>query len=146
MDSILGRVNRVAESILENESLTADLNDEAAGVLIDWGIARAKEVAYSTLEIVDDDQAEEAMYVQMRALRRILRTANQWATKISMIDKEYGESALASIIEQAAILFGQTYVPPNEASCKDLINRQNSPPAAFIANLLDLIEKPQPTY
>lgn len=145
MDSILERVNRAAESILENESLTTDLNDEAAKVLLDWGIARAKEIAFGTLEIIDEEQAEEAMYAQMRALRRILRISSQWTAKISTIDKEYGESALASIMEQASILYGQAYTPPNNASCKDLINRQNSPPAAFIASLLNLIEKPQPS-
>jgi hypothetical protein len=144
MDSILERVNRAAESILENESLTADLNDEAAKVLLDWGVARAKEIANGTIEILDEEQAEEAMYAQMRALRRILRTTNQWATKINTIDREYGESALATIIEQAAILFGQSYITPNEVSCRDLVNRQNSPPSAFIASLLSLIENPQP--
>ena len=36
-EEIRRRVERAAESILENERLTADLDDQAADFLLDWG-------------------------------------------------------------------------------------------------------------
>ena len=148
MDSILVRINRTIEGILENESLTDNLNDEAAKVLIDWGIQHAKEIAVSTIDIFDEEQAEEAIYARMRALRRIMQTINTWVVKVSVNDLNYGESALKRIISQADILYGAAYTPPDEASLKNLINRQISlshAPADFIGGLLRLIENPQTT-
>jgi len=48
MDELTRRAQDLAESILENESLTADLDDAAAKVLIDWGVACAEIIAHST--------------------------------------------------------------------------------------------------
>jgi hypothetical protein len=146
MDSILVRVNRAAESILENESLTADLDDEAAKVLLGWGVARAKEITYRTIEILDEMQAEEAVYLQMRALRRILRTVNKWVAKANANEIHYGESALNKIILEAGIMYGPSYKPPDENNRQDILNRQNillHSPAVFIAYLLNSIGKEQ---
>ena len=38
MNAIQHRIQRAAESILENEALTEDLDDTAANVRIDWGV------------------------------------------------------------------------------------------------------------
>jgi hypothetical protein len=78
MTSIQERIQRAAESILENEALTADLDDEAAKELLDWGIACARKIASETADL-DDEAAEEAMYQPMRSLRKMLRAANKWA-------------------------------------------------------------------
>jgi hypothetical protein len=147
MDSILVRIDRTVESMLENESLTADLNDEAAKVLIDWSIARTKEIVLGTIEIIDDELAEEAMYGQLRALRRLMRTINRWAYKVAIRDLDYGESALERIIRQAGILYGTSYIPPDETDRKRLLNQQINllhAPASYTAKLLRCIENAQP--
>ncbi len=92
------RIQRAAESILENETLTADLDDETARVLLDWGVERAQAIASETLEM-DETQAEESMYQPMRALRKMLRTVNQW-----VIDPQ--EGSLEKILGQATIVYG----------------------------------------
>ena len=66
------RIKMAAESILENEALREGLDDEAASALLDWGIARAKEITATTADVEDDDEAQEAMYPRMRALRQVL--------------------------------------------------------------------------
>ena len=104
------RVTRAAESILENENLTADLNDEAAQILLDWGVTRAKEIALNTVEYIDDEQAEEAMYRPMRALRRMLRTVNKWSAKVQERDQDHGITALKRILKQAETVYGAEYV------------------------------------
>ena len=65
-DHLESRTRRAVESLLENESLTADLDDAAAKELLDWGIAHAKEIISDTADM-DDEGAEEAMYPRMSA-------------------------------------------------------------------------------
>jgi hypothetical protein len=94
MESIQKRIQRAAESILENEALTSDLDDEAAQELLDWGIACAEKIVNETADL-DDEAAEEAMYQPMRSLRKMLRAANKWAA-----DPQAGD--LKRITKQAA--------------------------------------------
>lgn len=97
------RIQRAAESILENETLTADLDDEAAKVLLDWGVTQVQSIASETIEM-DASQAEEAMYRPMRALRKMLRAANKWVIDLK-------ENNLGRIVKQAEIVYGSS---PNE--------------------------------
>jgi hypothetical protein len=98
------RLQRAAESILENEALTAELDDEAAQVLIDWGVSLAQRIASETIEL-DEAAAEEATYQPMRALRKMLRKINNWAG-------DPDDSGLEEILEQAAITYGAGYASP----------------------------------
>ena len=107
MIEIQQRIQRAAESILENEALTADLNDDAAKALLDWGVERAQAIASETIEM-DEAQAEEAMYRPMRALRKMLRVANKW-----VIDPQ--ERGPGRILKQAAMVYGAEYVCPTDA-------------------------------
>lgn len=104
MIAIQARMQRATESILENEALTADLDDEAAQVLLDWGVTLTQRIVSETLEL-DEAAAEEATYQPMRALRKMLRKINNWAG-----DPDH--SGLEEILEQAAITYGAGYAPP----------------------------------
>jgi hypothetical protein len=105
MIAIQERIQRATESILENEALTTDLDDHAAEVLLDWGVALAQQIAGETIEM-DDLTAEEFMYQPMRALRRMLRTVNKWVLAPD-------ETELERIVELARIAYGPKYVAPN---------------------------------
>ena len=106
MDDLGRRMQRAAERILENESLTADLDDDAAQVLLDWGVRCAEQIARDTVGL-SANQVEEAMYPRLRALRRLMRAVNRWAIKCQPMDAE----TLAEMLEQAAIVY-HSYVPP----------------------------------
>ena len=108
MTEIQQRIQRAAESILENEALTADLDDDAAKALLDWGVKQAQAIASETIEM-DDAQAEEVMYQPMRALRKMLRTANKWA-----VDPQ--EMTLARIMKQAEIIYGNCPTEEQQAA------------------------------
>jgi hypothetical protein len=107
MDDLKRRTQRAAERILENESLTADLDDDAAQVLLDWGVRCAEQIARDTVGL-SGDLVEEAMYPRLRALRRLMRAVNRWAIKRQPMDAE----TLAKMLEQAAIIY-YGYVPPD---------------------------------
>ncbi|NIP25638.1 MAG: hypothetical protein GWO38_17915 [Phycisphaerae bacterium] len=108
MDELSRRIRRVTESILENESLTADLNDEAAEALLDWMIDCAKMVAQSTATL-DEQAAEEAMSSRLRAIRRLMRLVNNWISQGPPAELVANQDQLDKILEQATIIYGQDF-------------------------------------
>lgn len=61
--------SRAVERILEDESLTADLTDDAARVLIEWGIARIEGLSPENFES------------NLADLRRAMKSVNREAGK-----------------------------------------------------------------
>ncbi len=99
---------QAVESLLENETLTADLDDEAADVLLQWGIDCAKRIMRETVVVgdtlsSDESAVEAAAYGRMRALRRMLREIDEWASG----QAEPGPAALAQIASRASIVYGR---------------------------------------
>ena len=115
MIEIQGRIQRAAESILDNEALTSELDDEAAKVLLDWGLGLARQIAGQTIEM-DEAQAEEAMYQPMRSLRKMLRGANRWANGP-------GEKNLRRVLKEAPIVYGAGYRQPDEQRVDTFMGR-----------------------
>ena len=105
-DGLENRVTRAVESILENETLTADLEDQAARVLLDWGVGWAKTIALGTAGL-DDMVAGDAMSQRLRAVRRLMRAINKWIGTQQGDDVERSTSLISRILEQSAILYGQ---------------------------------------
>ena len=130
------RTRRAVESILENEALTDNLDDDGASVLLQWGMTLAQRIAAETAGL-DDETAEKTMYPQMRALRKMLRRINRWAAAPD-------SRKLEKIIGQAGIIYGAGYEPPGTEEC-ELFSRQfdtgvrNS--AQAIGQLRQLIEQ-----
>lgn len=142
VDELAQRVNRAAESILENERLTADLDDEAAKVLLDWGITCAEMIAHSTTGL-NDSEAAKVMSPRLRATRRLMRLVNRWVANRPEMDAEASAASLNRIIEQAAIIYGEDFMPPNDDR-RDAFLRQHfdlaEHPLQMIVNLRMLIE------
>lgn len=142
MKELQQRVNRAAESILENERLTANLDDESAQVLIDWGVACAETIARSTAGL-NDKEAEEAMYPRLRATRRLMRRVNRWVANRRTMDAATGAASLDEITAQAEIIYGDDFVPPSRAR-RDAFSRLHfeyaDSPQQLIAHLRDLFE------
>lgn len=141
-DELAKRVNRTAASILENEPLTADLDDPAAQVLLDWGVACAETIAQCTAGL-DDTEAEDAMYPRLRAMRRLMRQVNRWT-----LDAEASAGLLAQMVEQAAIIYGDDFAPPSHERQDAFLRLQfefADDPQQMIANLRELLEGPHAT-
>jgi len=147
MDDLTQRETRTAESILEDERLTADLDDAAANALINWGITCAKTIVQSTAGL-DETQAEEAMYPRLRALRRTMRTISRWAAKQQEWDAESSADSLAQIIEQTVIIYGEGYTPPTDNQRNTFLQQQTqfiNDPLRLIVNLQEFIKDPVDT-
>lgn len=100
------RIRMAAESILENESLREGLDEKAASALLDWGIARAKQIAAETASLEDDDEAEEAVYPRMRGLRQILRAAASLCAE--NLEPAQQTTLLQEIADQVPLVYGPT--------------------------------------
>jgi hypothetical protein len=142
MKELQQRVNRAAEGILENERLTADLDDASAKVLIDWGVACAERIARSTAGL-NDKEAEDAMYPRLRATRRLMRRVNSWVANRHTMDAATSAASLDEIIAQAEIIYGDDFVPPSRAR-RDAFLRLHfeyaKDPQQLITQLRDLFE------
>jgi hypothetical protein len=135
------RVRRAAESILENESLTAGLDDEAAQRLLDWGVACAEAIAQETASL-NDDEAEAAMSPRLRATRRFMRRVRGWVVKRQEMEADASAELLSEIIEQAAIMY-QDFMPPDDHQREVLENEWLNladDPAQMIVRLRMFIE------
>ena len=78
---------RAVESILENEALTADLDDQAASLLLDWAMSLAKQAAQGVAGM-DEASAEEQFNERMRNVRQFIRQVNRWAGSPSSTEAE----------------------------------------------------------
>ncbi|MBN1149139.1 MAG: hypothetical protein JXA78_17905 [Anaerolineales bacterium] len=138
------REHQAAESILENESLAADLDDETAKELIDWGLSGAKTVAQSTASL-DDEQAEQVISERLRATRRLMRSVNKLVSKRAEMDAEESAQLLDQINEQAAAIYGQAPLPAQDERRQAILKRlagSAQDPARMVADLRGLFEKP----
>ena len=130
------RIKMAAESILENEALREGLDDEAASALLDWGMARAKEITATTADVEDDDEAQEAVYPRMRALRQILGDVVSLCAENA--DPAQRSGLLQEIAEQAPLVYG----PAAAIEAGKWANLPLAPgnPAQMIANVRAFIE------
>jgi hypothetical protein len=95
-DSELDARRRLAiEMILESESLTDDLQDDEAEILLDWGLAQAEAYALATREIADEEEARLAIDQGVTTVRRAMRSINDLvAERMDLRDGEMVEELL----------------------------------------------------
>ncbi len=152
MDELTARTQRMAESILENEALTDNLDDEGGQALLDWGVALAKQVAQATAGL-DEAAAETAMADKLAATRRLLRAVNKRFDPTLLADLKTNSQAttaantslLNQVVEQAAIIRTPNFTQPTPAQQASFVE-QALPPLdsapALIASLRSFIEQP----
>jgi hypothetical protein len=128
------RVRYAAESILENESLTAGLDDTTAKKLLDWGVACAEAIAQETAGL-NDDGAEAAISDRLRATRGLMRQVRRWVVNRQEMDTEVGAKLLSEIIAQAATVY-QHFVPPDDEQrdvfWSEWLNLADDPPQMIV--------------
>lgn len=136
------RVERAAESILENERLTADLDDQAANFLLDWGVTWAKMIAQRSAGL-SESEADEIMDEALRALRGLLRSVNRWVSRAPQMDEVERTTLLTQMVEQVAAINGpEGRLPHNEQQLAFLQEhaKDTGDPPQMIARLRELFE------
>ncbi len=104
------RARMAAESILENESFRSGLDDSGASAILDWGTTRAVSITRDTGSFEDDEEAREAVYPRMRALRQMIDAAKDLCRP--EITMKEGISLLTQLVEKAALVYGENATIP----------------------------------
>lgn len=112
MANLEARIRMAAGSILENEALRDGLYDEeAASALLNWGVSRAESLARQTAGIEDDEEADEAVYPRMRALRGMMTALKDLATAEGW-PPDAIQKTLETVREHARVLYGAEWKSP----------------------------------
>jgi hypothetical protein len=124
------RARRAVESILENESLTADLDDVEAQRLLEWGIVHAKRLAAENRGSLDDELG--ALRRLMRGINKLLaerrpcRQADDVPRRLRRDDNRL-RRRLERLVERSA---GLSFSPPDGATVDAFVAVQRHLPAA----------------
>jgi hypothetical protein len=133
------RQRMAAESILENESIRAGLEESGAKALLDWGVECAKRIAAENASLEDEDEYEQASYPRMRALRRMLgNVKNLYRPGLLPAD---GRILLAEIVEFASVVYGPDAPLPRRIYWNSFVASLEGEPGEKINNLRRLFEK-----
>jgi hypothetical protein len=134
------RRQRAAESILDNESLTSNLDDDAARRLIDWGLSCAEQIVLGTAGVAAE-KAEDATYPRLRATRRLMRLVNRWIRQRLQMTPDESATLLGQIVRQAEIVYGQGFVLPKPERQRAFAAMAfGDEPTEIIRNLREFIE------
>lgn len=114
------------DSLTENEALTADLNDDAADMLLNWGMAHVRFIHRMATE---QPAPEEYVATQLKVTRKWMRAVNRWIP--ARVDKSPAENATA--LAEILALTGSS--APSEAQTAFLEAHLADPPPVFIAEL-----------
>lgn len=145
MANLEARIRMAAESILENEALRNNLYDEeAAKSLLHWGVSWAQSLARQTAEVEDDEEADEAIYPRMKALRKMMVAMKDLATTEAWSVEALRQN-LETLFSQARILHGETWQPPGNIDQQIWLLMQTKDSRARLNSLLGLITGPPGT-
>lgn len=103
-EAVRRRVARAAESILENEALTAELDDPAAQAVLAWGEEAARRAALSTADL-EDNQAEQELALRLQAVRQMLRAV----TRLTSLPADSKATDFEPPLQQFTRLYSQLY-------------------------------------
>jgi uncharacterized protein (TIGR00730 family) len=128
------RVQRAAERLLGNSSLTDSLNDSEANQLLDWGLKVSRRLVEKTAEM-DDLQAEEYLDGVEQHLRRVMRRINKVLDAANADDPASTAETLQRIFEAVAEVPGLSagQLPDLEQIAQTL---QSSTPDAGLSLIL----------
>lgn len=104
-DALTARINQAVESLLDDETLTSELDDVAADTLIEWGSALAKQIILQTSGM-DERAAETFILPRLGNARRLMRQVNHW---ISNLEEKINSPDTASALEEILYLAGLIY-------------------------------------
>ncbi len=134
MDILSKRIQKVVESVLENEALVSGLDESAAEILQGWGIKTAASVAEKTDQL-DDERAEREMYPKLKASRRLMRTIRIWLRQETETLPEERAQLWAKIEKRAKALYGEGLSLPSPEQFS------GGTQVEFIQNLLDWLDE-----
>ncbi|MBW4492487.1 MAG: hypothetical protein KME26_05250 [Oscillatoria princeps RMCB-10] len=138
-DALTQRINWAAESLLDNEALTPELEDAAGGAALTWATDLCRRVALATAGL-DDRAAEAFMAPKLAGIRELIRLVSRWAASYREMDAGARESFLSQVIEGALKIYPDYQPPDKEQQQAFLREPFPADPRDWIVNLRRLVE------
>lgn len=107
------RIQQAVESLLDSESLTADLSDEEARRLLEWGTGHARRLATAEPEALEDD---------LGALRKLIRGINKLAAEGKPVEAKRLWKRLERLSGTAVAL---GFSPPERSALEAYVGEQS---------------------
>lgn len=120
------RAQRAAEQLLEDESLTDEMNDAEATSLIEWGVAISRRLCEQTAKMADDE-AEVYLYPALKSLRRTIRQINDLFGSLPDEPPDVVLEILEQILETASEIPGLVVQPPEDMGFASRLVRMQTP-------------------
>lgn len=127
------RIQRVVTQILGDMSLTEDMDDAQASVLLDWGSSTARHLALTTIDL-EDEQAYAVLDPHLTNLRRTMRRVNKLFANLDGTSADELVGLLGGVFESLGTLPGKGGGAPDLAGLAQQIAGQ--PPGAVLAIIL----------
>ncbi len=143
MDDINNRIQLAVESILENESLTADIDDDAANELIQWGTDCAEKIVKSSSVLKNIDDIDNMVNKRLKAVRKMMRQISLWIANRQFMDDGIIENILIKILEQVKIIYNKDINLPTKSQQKHFLKQSlqlSNDPVKMVLRLRMLIE------
>ncbi len=125
MDNFPEREKMTIESLLENESLTAGLNEHVAKIVLDWGIEMTLAILRRTKDL-EEQAAEETTYSQQKAVRRLMRDMSRLLVALPYLNTDDMMPLLNKLVGYGEKIFGPNYIPPTPEERVDLATKLTS--------------------
>ena len=147
MEDIAHRQQLAVDSILDNESLTAGLDDQAARLLLEWSTALARTIVQDAASL-DDAAAETAIEERLAAVRGLMRQVNRWAVRRAEMSPEDLAGWLDLVLEKVGAALGGQLTAPDAAQRQAfLASYGGSQPVEmvlFLRSLVGFMSTPAP--
>ncbi len=109
---------KLAERILNDESLTDELDDEDADTLINWGLAQIEALSdRATVSFSPGVPAEKTLEAQAEHIRRVMKHINRLVGKRNLLTTEELEEQLGRLRE---MVIGLRPAEPDAPGAGDL--------------------------
>lgn len=134
------RLQRAADAILGDETLTDEMDDAPASQLLDWAVGVSKQIAGKTADM-QDDQAVAYLDEKMQTLRKVVRRVNKLiGTTAASGDTTELVDTLQKVMEAASEVEGLSPTVPADlnATAERL---KAMPPEQALNEILSYINK-----
>lgn len=134
--AVAARARQLEAQILDDSSVTDDLDDTPAKVLLEWGLQAARRIAEATAG-QPDVQAGEVMDAAIVSLRRTMRRVGKLVADFDSLAPDELADKLAGVLDAGGAT-GVLSVPPDVAQALKRV--QSVPAPARLTLILSLMQ------
>ncbi len=137
---VKARASMLAETLLQNEALLGNLDDDCAKIAIDWVLAQAESVAAATAG-EDDKTAKKTLEKGEDAIKGASKRINRWIPKYAGNSRDANLKELKKFLDATGDLLEQQGVTVTQDSIDKFLDTSTADkPALTLKQLLKIVK------